>query len=85
MARPWPAHDPPTTPGRAPGFDDRSWQPPATVSVGSGLTPPVPLAAVTGPASSKPGPVDQIGSGTLVERYGYVNDDPAARFILREY
>ena len=54
------------------------------MSAGSGLGPPVPLAAVTGPASSKPSGIVQIASGTLVERYGYVNDDPAARFILRE-
>jgi len=64
-------------------FDDSTWLSPSKLSTGS-IPDPVPLAGVSSPASSVLHPLKQIDSGTLVERLGYQNDDPPARFALRQ-
>lgn len=63
-------------------FDDSAWATP--VAAASTLEQPTPLATTASGASSAPGSVTTVDSGTLWETYGYVNDDPAARLILRK-
>ena len=63
---------------KAPGFDDSTWAAPVAVS---SISAPVPLPI--GAASSRQGELQQVSSGILWERYGYADDDPAARFSLR--
>eukprot|EP01052_Picozoa_sp_SAG31_P023268 SAG31_NODE_1909_length_6946_cov_8.032715_3_plen_570_part_00 len=61
--------------------DAKDWLKPVTAD--PKLRPPVPLAMTAAPASSRSGALPQMAEGTLCERYGYANDDPPARFILR--
>ena len=63
-------------------FDDSAWVAPSTISTPA-LQPPIPLAGVSGAATSVAGPCAQVANGTFWERFGYENDEPAARFILR--
>ena len=63
------------------GFDDSKWLKPT--AVGGGMPALVALSTVAGPASSAPGPLYMLDHGFLRERFGYVNDDPPARFALR--
>eukprot|EP00937_MAST-01D_sp_MAST-1D-sp2_P007610 g7610.t1 len=64
-------------------FDDAAWAAPADVSASCGLQQPVPLAGVCAAATSAAGALPQVAAGTLVERHGYEDDEPAARFRLR--
>ena len=64
-----------------PDFDDSHGARPAQAA--SGLQPAVPLSDVAAAATSVEGPLTLMAQGTLVERFGYENDDPAARFALR--
>lgn len=63
-------------------FDDSAWQTPVAAATGT-LKPAVPLSPVVGPATSVPGPLAELGHGTLCEQFGYQDDDPPARFFLR--
>ncbi len=63
-----------------PGFDDTAWSVP--VEVDPHLGPLKPLStADTRVLISQP---KLIGSGSLVESFGYEKDNPAARFFLRD-
>jgi hypothetical protein len=61
-------------------FDDGAWAAPVAVP---GFLPAVPLAGLASPATSVEGAIAQLANGVLWERYGYVDDDPAARLSVR--
>eukprot|EP00658_Telonema_sp_P-2_P035079 TRINITY_DN25561_c0_g2_i1.p1 TRINITY_DN25561_c0_g2~~TRINITY_DN25561_c0_g2_i1.p1 ORF type:complete len:481 (+),score=99.07 TRINITY_DN25561_c0_g2_i1:396-1838(+) len=61
-----------------PAFDDSHWTTPVSVST---ISSPVPLPARS--ATSHAGPLTLTDKGVLWERFGYADDDPAARFLLR--
>ncbi|MHB8968851.1 MAG: alpha-L-rhamnosidase-related protein [Pirellulaceae bacterium] len=65
---------------RAPDFDDTPWLEPAVVDVKLGSLKPL-STADTRALVHRP---QMIGSGTLSESYGYEQDNPAARFFLRD-
>lgn len=61
------------------GFDDSAWMAPWVVS----YPDPSPLSDLCSPAGSTEAHLSLVGSGSLVERFGYANDDPPARLSLR--
>eukprot|EP00041_Stephanoeca_diplocostata_P036616 m.1343431 g.1343431 ORF g.1343431 m.1343431 type:complete len:299 (-) comp24901_c1_seq31:2074-2970(-) len=67
-----------------PTFDDSTWASPVAAAAASTLQPPVRLSLTASGASSVAGPVTEMDTGTLWETYGYANDDPHARLILRK-
>ena len=63
-------------------FDDSAWVAPFTATKPV-LNMPIPLAGVNGAATSMAGACALVAHGMLWERFGYEDDEPAARFILR--
>ena len=64
-------------------FDDSKWPGPTPLPADA-IPTPVPLAPLASAATSRLADLKQVQAGTLSERLGYSNDDPPARFALRE-
>ena len=65
--------------------DLTKWKPVTALAAAKSYEAPLPLESVAGPASSVRGtPLGAMATGTLWNRYGYVDDDPPARSFLRK-